>query len=174
MVTGTKPSPRSWGEPLLLACPPERWPVKAKSPRAQGQPTLALGWEKAIQDAVTELSATMKHARSSRMDRLEQRVANLEQSFHAAVFTRLSSLGISGYTVQKPIPVTVRQDGDEFVATFFDANISTGGDTEQEAVSNLQSLIADFYDDLVTTPDEELGPSLRKQKLVLVEFLCRT
>ena len=87
---------------------------------------------------------------------------------------RLSSLGISGYTVQKPIPVTVRPDGDEFIATFFDANISTGGDTEQEAAANLQSLIADFYDDLVVTPNEKLGPSLRRQKLVLVEFLCHT
>ena len=114
------------------------------------------------------------------MDRLEQRVANLEQSFHTAIVATqpisiwLSSLGVVGYTVQKPIPVTIRQDGDEFVATFFDANISTGGDTEQEAIANLQSLIADFYDDLAATPDEKLGPSLRRQKLVLVEFLCRT
>ena len=83
-------------------------------------------------------------------------------------------LGISGYAVQKPIPVTVSRDGDEFVATFFDANISTGGDTEQAAIANLQDLIADFYDDLAATPDDKLGPSLQRQKLVLVEFLCRT
>jgi len=90
------------------------------------------------------------------------------------VCTMLHSLGVPGYKVLKAIPVTIRKDGDEFVATFFDANISIGGDTQQETVANLQSLIADFYDDLVETPVESLGPSLQRQKHVLVEFVCRT
>jgi len=103
---------------------------------------------------------------------LAAEMARLKDSSRLSV--RLSSLGISGYTVQKPIPVTIRPDGDEFVATFFDANISTGGETEQEAVANLQTLIADFYDDLAAIPNEKLSTSSRRQKLVLVEFLCRT
>jgi hypothetical protein len=70
--------------------------------------------------------------------------------------------------------VTIRRDGDEFIATFFDANISTGGETEEEAMANLQTLIADFYDELSATPQEKLGPSLQRQKHVLVEFVCRT
>jgi hypothetical protein len=119
-----------------------------------------------------------------RIERLEQRLMILEQGLPATlssimvenqpVCTTIASLGIPGYELRTMIPVTIRPDGSEFTATFFDANISTGGDTEQEAVANLQSLIADFYDDLVATPDEELGPSLRRQKLVLVEFVCRT
>ena len=128
-------------------------------PSRQGQPTLAPGWENAIQDVVTELSLQSSTPAHPEWIDWSSVLPIWSRDFHTAAFTWLSSLGISGYTVQKPIPVTVRQDGDEFVATFFDANISTGGDTEQEAVANLQSLIADFYDDLVTTPDEKLGPS---------------
>ncbi len=90
------------------------------------------------------------------------------------VCATISSLGIPGYRVLRSIPVTIRKDGDGFVATFFDANISTGGDNQQEAVANLQSLIADFYDELAATPVEKLGPSLQRQKHVLAEFVCQT
>ena len=90
-----------------------------------------------------------------------------------SVCTTIASLGIPGYELRKMIPVTIRPDGNEFIATFFDANISTGGDTQQEAVANLQSLIADFYDELATTPLEKLGPSLQRRKHVLMEFVCQ-
>ena len=111
---------------------------------------------------------------TERVEAVEERVEKqIDQRSQASMFTQLSSLGIPGYTVQKPIPVTICQDGDEFMATFFDANISTGGDTEHEAVANLQTLIADFYDELVATPDRQLGLSLQRQKLVLGEFVCR-
>jgi hypothetical protein len=119
-----------------------------------------------------------------RIARLEERVMILEQTLPATlaaimaenqpVCTNLLSLGIPGYRILRPIPVTLRQDGSEFIATFFDANISTGGETQQEAVTNLQDLIADFYDELATMRQEELGPSLQRQKLILVEFVCRT
>jgi hypothetical protein len=119
-----------------------------------------------------------------RIARLEERVMILEQALPATlaavmtesqpVCTTISSLGVPGYRVLRPIPVTIRQDGGEFIATFFDANISTGGDTHQEAVANLQSLMADLYDELATTPLAELGPCLQRQKHVLTEFVCRT
>ena len=119
-----------------------------------------------------------------RKARLEERIMILEQTLPATlavimtenqpVCTTILSLGIPEYKVLKSIPVTIRQDGDEFIATFFDANISTGGDTQQEAVTNLQSLIADFYDELAATPREELGSSLQRQKHVLAEFVCQT
>jgi len=118
-----------------------------------------------------------------RIARLEERVMMLERCLPATlrsiiaekqpVCTTIAFLGIAGYELRKMIPVTIRPDGGEFTATFFDANISTGGDSQEEAVANLQSLIADFYDELATMPLEELGPSLEKQKHVLMEFVCR-
>lgn len=118
------------------------------------------------------------------MDRLEQRVAGIETTMdeklaalateNRSLFTQIMTLGIPGYEVRRPIPVTVRPDGDEFVASFFDAGISTGGDSEQEAIFNLQTLVADFFDGLSVTPDEQLGPALQRQKRVLTESVCRT
>jgi hypothetical protein len=125
----------------------------------------------AIEEQLVSLTHLILH-QQQQITALAAEMARLKDSSRLSV--RLSSLGISGYTVQKPIPVTIRPDGDEFVATFFDANISTGGETEQEAVANLQTLIADFYDDLAAIPNEKLSTSSRRQKLVLVEFLCRT
>jgi len=128
------------------------------------------------------LSQAMMH--EHRISRLEERVMILEHALPATLAaimaenqplcTTLLSLGVPGYRVLKSIPVTIRRDGEEFIAAFFDANISTGGDTQQEAVANLQSLIADFYDELATTSREELGPSLQRQKHVLAEFVCQT
>ena len=60
-----------------------------------------------------------------------------------------------------------------FIATFFDANISTSGDTEEEAVSNLRSLILDTFEHLESVPREELGPEPRRQLEVLKVFLVR-
>jgi hypothetical protein len=88
--------------------------------------------------------------------------------------TFLASLGAEGLEVTKPIPVTVRPDGDEFIASFFDANISTGGESPQAAISDLQGLIADLFELLEKEPDEKLGPAMRKQRAVLEEFVCRT
>ena len=82
----------------------------------------------------------------------------------------LSSLG-PGYIIQKPINVAIEPDGCEFIADFLEANISTGGETEEKAIANLQSLITDFYDDLVNVPDIQLGPSLQKTKNVLMEYI---
>jgi len=119
-----------------------------------------------------------------RIARLEERLMILEQALPATlaaimaesqpVCTTISSLGMPGYRVLRSIPVTIRKDGDEFIASFFDANISAGGDNQQEAVANLQSLIADFYDELAATPWAELGSSLQRQRHVLAEFVCQT
>ena len=102
-------------------------------------------------------------------------VARLETTIETRPFhVFLSSLGLDGFGVVKLLPVIIRPDGDEYMASFFDANISTGGDTPQEAVSNLQSLIVDFFEDIENTPDEKLAPDMQRQKRVLLEMVCRT
>jgi hypothetical protein len=91
-----------------------------------------------------------------------------------AFVTFVQSLGVEGLRVVQSIPVTVRPDGNEFVASFFDANISTAGETPQEAIDNLQSLIADVYELHEAARDDGLGPKMKKQRAVLREFVCRT
>ena len=84
------------------------------------------------------------------LDELRVTVALLKEQMQklleARVFTiSLLSLGHSDVVLQKAITVTIRPDEDEFIASFLDANISSGGGTIPEAVSNLQSLIADIF-----------------------------
>jgi len=88
--------------------------------------------------------------------------------------TVVSSLGVDGFSLRKPIPITVCPDGDEYIANYFDANISAAGCTEQEAIANLQSLVVDFFVELERHKDSELGRSMKRQKTVLAEVVCRT
>ena len=51
----------------------------------------------------------------------------------------LTSLDPGRYELVREIPVVLQQSDDAFTATFFDANIGTSGDTEEEAVDNVRS-----------------------------------
>jgi hypothetical protein len=77
------------------------------------------------------------------------------------------------YRVIRPIPVVIQPEGDEFSANFFDANIGTAGDTQEEAFSNLRSLILDTFDSLEAENSDALGPEPSSQLAVLREFLAR-
>jgi predicted RNase H-like HicB family nuclease len=76
--------------------------------------------------------------------------------------------------VKKPIPVVIERESDEnYIASFMDANISTGGKSEQEAVYNLQSLIADLFE-MHEEETSKLGPAMQMQKQALNDVLCQT
>ena len=92
----------------------------------------------------------------------------------SGVFTTfITSLGSAEFSLKKPIPVTIFPDGDEFTASFMDANISTGGGTPQESLYNLQHLIADFFAMDEDEPDVAVSGKMRHQRLVLAECVCR-
>ena len=110
---------------------------------------------------------------SLQFSELKRRLDNLMNQQHTFV-TFITSLGDDELQVIKPIPVTVRQDDDGYVASFFDANIGSGGETPQSAVSNLQSLIAEIFRIQEEESIEDLGPLMIKQRNVLLEVICRT
>lgn len=111
---------------------------------------------------------------SQNVTRLEQEVEKLKQAVlnqTATIF--ISSLGVPDIKVIKPIPVTIEKESDEeYIASFMDANISTGGKSGQEAVYNLQSLIADLFE-MHEEETSELGPAMKIQNQVLHDVLCR-
>ncbi len=78
------------------------------------------------------------------------------------------------FTLREPIWVVVQTVDDAFVATFFDANISTSGDTQEEAIANLKDLLLDIYLDLEEEPEERLGPEPKRQLAVLRSVIGRT
>jgi hypothetical protein len=87
--------------------------------------------------------------------------------------TFITSLGVPGVSLKKPIPVTIRSCDDGFIASFLDANISIGGDTLADAVSSLQDMIADSFNDLEDADDSTLWPPMLRQKQALLDVVCR-
>jgi len=76
------------------------------------------------------------------------------------------------YQLPSPISVSVEEDADgSFLVSFFDANISTTGENEQEAFENLKSLILDVFDSLNREDPAKLGPEPRRQLAVLRRFI---
>ena len=80
----------------------------------------------------------------------------------------------SDYVVKKPLEVGIglSDDGSEYIAWIIGANLHTGGDTEQEAMSNLKSYIMDCFD-MFSDLGENLGPQLMKDFGILKEHISR-
>jgi hypothetical protein len=79
-----------------------------------------------------------------------------------------------GYRILKPIPVDIREAEDSFVASFTTANINSSGDSWEEAVTNLQSLLLDMYDSLLSEKPNALGREPKRQLAVLQSFIIKT
>jgi hypothetical protein len=84
----------------------------------------------------------------------------------------MTTLEPGRYELTRDIPVLLQPSDDGFTATFFDANIGSSGDTEEEAFDNLRTLIIDTFELLESTQPEKLGrePSRR---LALLRSLIR-
>jgi len=75
--------------------------------------------------------------------------------------------------VVKPFQAVVRTVDGEYIASFFDANLSASGETHAEAVLNLKDIIAGTFDILTGMKDSDLGPGPLQQKRTLEEFIRR-
>ena len=78
------------------------------------------------------------------------------------------------YDLLRQIVVVIHPNETGHTAGFFDANIHASGDTEEEALRNLKSLILDTFDALSAEPPGQLGPEPKRQLAVLREFVRRT
>ncbi len=91
----------------------------------------------------------------------------------ASVLVPIAALEPAPYELLRNITAVVQPSDRGFTATFFDAGISTSGETQEEAVENLKSLIVDILEDLEVEPSEKLGPEPSRQLRVLRAFLRR-
>jgi hypothetical protein len=89
------------------------------------------------------------------------------------IIVPLTTLAPEPYELIKPIHIVVQPVEDEFVATFFDANINSSGTTQQEAVANLRELLLDIFDTLSEEAPDQLGKEPARQLAVLREFICK-
>jgi hypothetical protein len=74
---------------------------------------------------------------------VEERLSRLELA--QATIIPINSFSPEPYDLLKTILVSVRCVEGGFNAGWFDANIHSSGDNEEEAVGNLKSLILDFF-----------------------------
>jgi hypothetical protein len=114
---------------------------------------------------------------SQRLGRVESDLQELTKKIEwlrtqgRAIWVPVQSLAPDPYELLRPITVVVTLAGEEFEASFFDANLYGSGDTEEEAVSDLKSVIVETFERLSALPDEKLGPAMLKQKRVLGVYM---
>jgi predicted RNase H-like HicB family nuclease len=70
------------------------------------------------------------------------------------------------------IPATIEGDGEDFTATFTEANVSASGDTEADAIANLKESIAATYKILAAIPASEMTPLPARQWSVLKNVIA--
>jgi predicted RNase H-like HicB family nuclease len=109
------------------------------------------------------------------LDRLASELASQRERIEAleardsSNLVQIHTFAPEPYTVKKPIPIVVRPHDGEFLASFLDANVSSSGETEQEAFEGVKTLILDMLDQLQRQP--KLGPKLAHRLAVLQEFI---
>ncbi len=102
---------------------------------------------------------------------LKSRCEILERT--SPLIVPIESLAPEPYEVVHPFHVVVRLEDEQYIASFFDANLSASGDTYAEAVSNLKDIIVGTLEILDGIDENELGPGPLQQKQVLEEFVQR-
>lgn len=163
----------------------DRVPVGFKNPffsrgqaNVQSENVFSPDWANAVPSLIAKLVSEVveKKKMELRFSFMESAVSELKSQLNAlaAAKTRIVPIATFApelYEILKPILVSVQAVEDEFEAGWYDANIHTAGENEEEAVSNLKSLILDYFDDLSKESSEKLGLEPTRQLLVMKQFI---
>ena len=122
--------------------------------------------EQRVQGTEEELQAL-----KMRLTQLEKRC---EDSLKAPVCVPISTLAPEPFDVIKNFYVVVQSEEDCYVATLFDANISSSGDSQEEAVANVIDLTVMIFRSLENEDDSKLGPAMVRQKHALQSLIRRS
>ena len=107
------------------------------------------------------------------MARMESKAEALRPPLGPGIVVPITSFAPEPYDVIRQIIAVVQSSEEGYIAGFFDANVYAFGDTEEEALRNLKSMILDVFDSLSREPDPTLGPEPRRQLAVFREFIVR-
>jgi hypothetical protein len=137
-------------------------------------------------ESLTDVSSTMPRLRvrygiyreTAGRTRAVFRVGHLSQagtfaglSFQTSDAVRLLVQNLSSpLKVLKPFEITIEPVENAFVASFLEANINASGDSKDEALDNLVSMIRDLYH-LFADEINRLGPEPARQYSVLRNHL---
>lgn len=77
------------------------------------------------------------------------------------------------YLIRQPLPIFIERSETGVGASFHEANIHAAGDTDQEALDNLRSLVLDIFESLERSRASRLGPEPLRQLAVLRTYIKR-
>jgi hypothetical protein len=128
----------------------------------------------AVADREAERQETMTALNTLKKDvaGLVRQIKKLKETPITSAAT-INTLATFGLTVRKPIPIIIQGCGEDFSASFLDANIGATGDTAQEAFHNLCDILAAKYSLFESLPGERLGREPARQFAVMREFIGR-
>jgi hypothetical protein len=134
----------------------------------------------AVNNALTRLAIQEKRLaviQENQSKLSEKLTAILEQLHNVAGFrafsVQLETLAPEPYRLIRPISVLVEGNGEDFTASFLQANISGSGETEADALESLRDAIVSTYEALSDVPDDDLGPLPIRQKNTLMATVRR-
>jgi len=141
-----------------------------------GTPVVASDWEMLAQQAIEkltqhELSKSIQDLRLDGIDReLRQTMSRLRRmELGRPLLVPIESFAPEPYELTKPFHAVLESSDAEFIATFFDANVSATGETEMDALANLKDMILAVFEALQL--EKDLGPGPSKQLTVLKQFI---
>lgn len=143
-------------------------------------PVPAPNWEQALRVAINRSAdeVAMRAQQFLHIAVLEKDVQELQVCVKALMEQRVITVPITTfapepYELIKEIKAVVQPVEDEFVATFFDANINASGGTQQDAVANLKDIMLGLLEVLEEEPEAKLGKEPARQLAILREFIRR-
>lgn len=108
---------------------------------------------------------------TARVDTLEAKLADIATG--GSIIVPITTLVPAPFDLLQEIKAVVRPCGEDFVASFFDANVNASGCTVADAVCNLKEMLATRFDILDKKPIEKLGSAMVRQIAVLRSFIRR-
>ena len=100
---------------------------------------------------------------------LQSRVSMLEQG--RVLHIPVTTFAPAPYEVVQPFEIVVEPSGEEYVASFYDANVNASGETPTEAYANAKDMILGTFELLSEMDEGELGPEPHRQLAVLGQFV---
>lgn len=120
---------------------------------------------------ITVLTLECLRSLSRELLNLREEVRQLQESRTFVV--PLATLSPMPLEMVHQIPVTVQGSGEEFTATFTEANVSASGETEADAIAAFKESLLESFRILETMKPEELGPLPTRQWQVLQSVVRR-
>lgn len=138
-------------------------------------------WRQDLQVAIKRLQAEMAERRKKHelIQHMHDRIVTLEDAVSrlpqcGSIIVPLTTLAPEPFELLREIKIVLEPaDEEEFIASFFDANLNAQGCNQQEAFENLRETILSRFDYLDAIDPAKLGPAPTKQIAILRTYVRR-